>query len=239
MDSIICQNFNDYEILIQDGNSTDDTVDIISKIQREYAKYNFTIIVEKDEGIYDAMNKGVKKAKGEWIYFLGSDDYLYDETVLTKVCRKLKENSFKYQLVYGNVISPAFGGVYGGEFDGATLLDKNICHQSIFYKKAVFDLIGLFNLRYPILADYDYNLRCFFHRKVKVKHVDLIIANFSQGGFSSQRTDEIFVADFPNPASLVKRYAYTKLALGSVKTYCATHIEFLRLLLKRLISQIS
>jgi hypothetical protein len=77
-------------------------------------------------------------AAGEWLYFLGSDDYLYNEQVLAQVFDSITNNSKNYDLVYGNVTSPILGERYDGEFDEVKILKKNICHQAIFYNKRIF-----------------------------------------------------------------------------------------------------
>src|SRR5246127_4505724 len=79
--SVLRQSFTGYEVLIIDGASTDDTLAITSAFNSERIK----TISEKDRGVYDAMNKGIKLAKGQWLYFLGSDDALYDDSVLEKI----------------------------------------------------------------------------------------------------------------------------------------------------------
>src|ERR1700722_16529958 len=81
LQSIVKQSFDDFEIIIVDGLSNDDTVTIVKNFQDDRIK----IISELDNGIYDAMNKGIDRAKGDWLYFLGSDDRLYNDTVLEDV----------------------------------------------------------------------------------------------------------------------------------------------------------
>ena len=90
LDSVLIQSFQDFEILIIDAVSSDNTMSIVE----EYAAANTAItwISEKDKGIYDAMNKSISLAKGEWLYFLGSDDKLYDAEVLKKIMNSLNEN---------------------------------------------------------------------------------------------------------------------------------------------------
>lgn len=100
VDSIFNQSFKNVEILIIDGNSTDNTL----KALQEYSekKRNLILYSEKDDGIYDAMNKGLTLAKGEWIYFMGGDDTLYETTTLEKVVEIQKDSN--NNIIYGNVI---------------------------------------------------------------------------------------------------------------------------------------
>lgn len=189
LNSILSQTFTNFEILIIDGASSDGTLKII----KDYGKKDNRIRwrSEKDSGIYDAMNKGVKMSKGNWIYFLGSDDNLYDKNVLRNVfCTQHYEN---YDVIYGNVHSTRFGGLYDGEFNNEKILERNICHQAIFLKENVFEKVGNFNLKFKTQADWDHNIRWFFSRKIKYKYIDVIIANYADGGFSSVTNDLSFL----------------------------------------------
>ena len=194
LDSIISQTFIDYEVLIINGLSNDDTV----AIAKSYNNNKIKVFSEKDNGIYDAMNKGIRLSSGAWLYFIGSDDSLFDSNVLKSVSDVLQNS--KSEMVYGNVIingTPQWGydgQIYDGEFSVGTLLRKNIAHQAIFYKKDIFDVIGNYNITYKVCADYDINLRV--ASKFKMRHVDLIIAIFNAGGVSTHTMDELFFSEF-------------------------------------------
>jgi glycosyltransferase involved in cell wall biosynthesis len=180
LDSIICQKFNDFEILIMDGLSTDNTL----KTVEEYNDSRIRIYSEKDKGIYDAMNKGILQARGEWLYFMGSDDELYDENVLFDIAAFIKSYD-KLEFIYGNVVLKKHGTIYDGKFDRIKLYFTNICHQAVLYKKTMFQTIGLYNLYYVALADWDLNMRCFLHPNITIQYVDRIIANYNDlTGFS-------------------------------------------------------
>jgi len=86
LNSIIKQSYQNFEVIIVDGLSNDNTISIISQFQDDRIK----IFSEKDKGVYDAMNKGINYANGKWIYFMGSDDYFYDNTILFYISNKLK-----------------------------------------------------------------------------------------------------------------------------------------------------
>lgn len=189
--SIINQTVKDIEILIIDGLSTDNTLGIVENHKLEFP--NITIISEKDKGIYDAINKGVLMAKGTWLYFMGSDDSLYESTTIEQFlnCKKLKDN----EIVYGNVYSTRFNGSYDGLFTYSKLINQNICHQAIFFRKSVFIKIGKFNLKYKVYADWDHNIRWFFSSKISKIYINQIVANYADGGFSSIQIDEVFKRD--------------------------------------------
>ena len=198
--SILSQTNKNFELIIVDGGSTDQTIQKIrvcvphdTKIQQ---------ISEADQGIYDAMNKGINKANGKWILFLGSDDRIYQEEVFEQVIKETEQNE-QIDIFYGNVYSLRFNGLYDGPFTKEKLLIKNICHQAIFFKKSVFQQIGNFNLKYKVLSDWDHNLRWFYSKKVLNRYIDITVAEYADGGFSSLNTDVVFYNDKP-----LKEYIY-------------------------------
>ncbi len=182
------QSFKNFEVLIIDGESSDNTLEIANDYKNRIE--HLVIISERDNGIYDAMNKGIDKANGEWLYFMGSDDWLVDNDVLQKISICLKEDSV--DVLYGNITSPRFGGIYDGVFTPKKLMTKNICHQAIFINKRVFKLIGNFNLKYKSHADWDHNIKWFLSPDISIKYIDLVIANYADGGYSSRNDDLVF-----------------------------------------------
>lgn len=213
LESIYNQTFKNVEVLIMDGLSTDKTLELVGKFQ----KYGLNIISfsEADDGIYDAMNKGIVRAKGNWIYFLGSDDTLYENTTLEKFAG-LKELSGA-EVIYGNVVSPRFGGVYDGQFNYSKLAVKNICHQSIFFNKGIFKKTGTFNLKYKAHADWDHNIKWFYSSKIISVFVPIIFAHYADGGFSSINNDHTFAID--KNIKLLKR-GIGKLTFFEMKDIC-------------------
>ena len=190
--SVQKQTYPAIEHIIIDGLSNDNTLQIVSGFNHVQQ-----VVSEKDTGIYDAMNKGIALAQGEWVYFLGSDDELNNDKVLFNIYQHLKQNN-SINILYGNVFfnsgRPAWASnsnVYDGEFTFEKLLNQNICHQSIFYRR---DFIVLnkfkYSLKYPICADWDFNIRCWL--KSPFHFIDLIIANFRAGGLSSSSTIDTF-----------------------------------------------
>lgn len=191
VESVVLQDFQNVELLIIDGDSKDSTLSIINEI-RGRSTLAITVVSEKDQGIYDAINKGVKMAKGEWIYVLGSDDRLFAPDVLSNVATALKNTDAEF--VYGDVSMA--GKKYLGEFDKAKLLSRNICQQAIFYKKVIFDFLGLFELRYKIYADYIFNIHCFFDERIKAQYIPITVADYSLEGLSGDKVDEMYVLDY-------------------------------------------
>jgi glycosyltransferase involved in cell wall biosynthesis len=186
------QSYKNFEHLIIDGLSSDATLDIIKKYQTQYSYIRF--ISEKDMGIYDAMNKGINMAKGEWLYFLGSDDILYDENVFSALVPLF--NNLKLKIIYGNIITKISGKEYDGKFNSLKLLNRNICHQSIFSHKSVFDKLGGFEIKYKSLADWHFNMRWFNDKQIKHKYIDLLIACYNENGYGPNNPDLRFFQDW-------------------------------------------
>lgn len=195
LDSIRRQTFKDFEVLIMDGMSSDETRKLADLVSVDDSNIHF--FCEKDDGTYDAMRKGVASAKGRWLYFLGADDELHDENVLYVISETLR--SHPADMVYGDVVlfgDTLFGtdgSRYGGRFDTAKIIKHCICHQAIFYRRSAFEKIGGYDLRYTVCADWDLNLRCFAF--LSPHYVDMVIAKFSSGGQSSQIKDEFYRFD--------------------------------------------
>ncbi|MCR5039686.1 MAG: glycosyltransferase [Bacteroidales bacterium] len=186
VDSVIGQSYEDFELLLMDGASQDDTVAIV----RSYNDKRIRVFSEPDKGIYDAMNKGIDKSSGNWLLFLGSDDYLYDRDVLSNVVPFLLD---ELDVVYGEVESH-WPELNRGEWS-LEKIDGNRCHQAIFYNRRFFGKTIRYNLRYPVLADFDLNLKWFLNRKYKHCYIPITISHFSDGGMSSQVQDVNFYKD--------------------------------------------
>ena len=192
IESVLDQQYKNYEIVVIDAVSTDRTIEIIRSYQKKFSSIHF--ISESDRGIYDAMNKGARLAKGEWLYFMGSDDRLYDPGVLASFAKKAAAHPAA-EMIYGKVLMKEGNEVYGGKFSYHRLLLRNICHQAIFLKKTVFERFGPFNIEYKVLADHDLNLKLFRHG-IKTRYINRFIAVFGAGGFSSTYYDTLFVSRF-------------------------------------------
>lgn len=185
--SVQIQYFDSWEHIIVDGASSDGSLEII----RKYPHIRW--ISEPDRGVFDAMNKGIKLATGDWIYFLGADDRFHDNEVISNFMAQYSNSN--YDVVYGQVKMENSGWVYYGEFDIHKLINCNIHHQSIFYKKGVFDKIGLFDPKYEICADHAHNIKWFTHPEIKYHFYNSIISTFGQNGLSSYKEDKLFIKE--------------------------------------------
>lgn len=182
--SVWNQNETLFEHIIVDGDSQDATM---QRISCHDAKIK--VISEPDRGVYDAMNKGIDLASGQYLYFLGAGDRLRP-AILDEIAPQMPPQG--QALVYGNVSWGEEGRIYDGEFTKARLRDDNICHQSIFYAREIFELLGKFELRFKVYADYVLNMKCFGHSEIAKKYIDLIVADYEGGGLSMNLKDEKF-----------------------------------------------
>jgi glycosyltransferase involved in cell wall biosynthesis len=185
MESIARQTCRDFEVILIDGGSTDGTL----RVTEQYCSFIKYQISEKDAGIYDAMNKGVKQAKGDFIIFLGADDVFYNDRVLSDVLPFLKDD----RVYYGQAYFLNKKITYDGRFHSYKFALRNICHQAIFYPANVLKSVT-FDLKYPLLSDYHLNL-LLLKQKVKFEYIGVVVVKFNDGGASAIATDERFERD--------------------------------------------
>lgn len=185
--SILNQDYLEVEYIVIDGGSTDSTLEIIQEYEQKFKDKNFLFkhISEKDNGIYDAMNKGIKLASGDVIGIINSDDW-YVENILTEIVIELKKDS-KIEILYGkmNVLNNK------GEFKFiqspgklSNILETMVIpHPTVFVKKQRYEKFN-FNIKNKIASDYEFLLDNYLNN-TNFKEIDLIVANFRMGGESS------------------------------------------------------
>jgi glycosyltransferase involved in cell wall biosynthesis len=177
---------DDIELVILDGGSMDRSKEIID----ENVNLVNVFISEKDKGIYDAMNKAIKHANGRFLYFIGGDDEFLGG--FNEILPSLTNEKTIY---YGNVVMKSSQSIYNGEFTLSKLINKNICHQAIFYPKEVFQQFE-YSLEYPTMADYVLNLKLWASKTFKFEYVKCNIALYNDiTGKSSTSTDKKFKRD--------------------------------------------
>lgn len=190
--SVAGQAYDNKEHLIIDSRSLDGTLEIIDSYSKIYK--HIRSVCEKDQGIYDAMNKGIRMAQDGYILFLGSDDELYDVNVLSDIFTKL--DMLNYDIIYGNVMFEKRKTVGNSEFTKERFFTNNIPHQAIFCRRETYlkDL-GWFDLKYKLWADYEMNLRWFENPNIKSVHIDKVISIYGEDGLSKGQSDHHFIRD--------------------------------------------
>jgi len=180
--SITEQTYGNLEYVVIDGNSSDNTVNIIKRYSDKISYW----ISEEDEGIYDAMNKGIQSSSGDWLLFINSDDYLISMDIIERAVTYLKEcNSL---IGYGKIIveypsSPET--IYGSDWESTKENFRNVgmCiqHQATFHSRALF-ANNLFDTSFKIAGDYDLLLR--YLRNHDAYYIPLVITKMRAVGVS-------------------------------------------------------
>lgn len=184
LESVLHQTNQGYEYLVIDGGSTDGTQDILKKYETAFGgKMKFRS--EKDNGIYDAMNKGIRKASGKMIGIINSDDW-YETDALENVAGSITDE--KYQIFHGmmRTIDAANGkeirtAIYSADY----LTEAMINHPTVFVKRDVYQDFGMFDCKYKFGADYEMMIRFYNTGQIQFVPIYKIIANFCTGGVSS------------------------------------------------------
>lgn len=180
IESVLEQTYNNIEYIIVDGMSTDGTFEKICRYENRISK----IIHESDNGLYDAMNKGISCATGQVIGIINGDDWLEKDAV-ANVVNALDDSA---DILYGKINMCRYDGSIKGS-ETVKIDDiwyRMIPHPAVFVKKKIYDLYGTFNLLYSLSADYELMLR-FYIDGVRFKYLDTILANFREGGLSTRR----------------------------------------------------
>ncbi len=180
--SVLNQDYGNIEFLVVDGGSTDGTVPLLEKYDEGIDYW----ISERDEGIYDAMNKGIDAAHGDWLFFLGADDMLFDSGTISFVARELREEQ---SIVYGNILYPD-QRVVRSRFNLFTLLHNTIHHQGAFYNARLF-AGWRYDTGFRLIADYELNLKIYLE-KMNHRAIDRIISVCNPAGQSRANLELAF-----------------------------------------------
>lgn len=187
IESVVSQTYNNIEYIIIDGKSSDNTLEIVNKYQDKITK----IISEKDNGFYDAINKGIKLARGEIIAVLNSDDLYEDNQVIENIVAlfgKEKLDACYSDLVYVDRINTKKitrtwkSGYYK---DGMFFKGWMPPHPTFFVKKEIYKQFGDFNLEFKSAADYELMLRFIHKHKIKLGYLPRVIVRMRIGGMSN------------------------------------------------------
>lgn len=176
--SVLNQSYNNVEYIIIDGNSTDGTLDVINKYREKISIF----VSEPDNGIYDAMNKGIKLSTGSWLLFMNAGDTFYDNKVLENFA---SGNCEKYDIVYGNALRQFknTSNLWVPSSLSTMWRKMSFCHQSTFVKVS-YHQARLFDENYKLSADYDFFYESYYLLGAKFKHINLLVCRFSMEGKS-------------------------------------------------------
>lgn len=187
--SVVHQSYNDFEYIIVDGGSTDGSVKVIEENQQKISYW----VSEPDNGIYNAMNKGIVKANGEYILFLNSGDYLVNNEVLENAAKELVSN---IDFVVGNLEYTTDNNslcirVHPEKLTFTYLVTKTISHPSTFIKKEMFEEFGMYNEALKIVSDWEFFFKCLGLNGATYKSIDVTVTHFDMFGVSSSNEEKV------------------------------------------------
>jgi len=180
--SVVSQSYKGFEYIVIDGNSTDGSKDVLNQFKDKIA-YS---ISEPDSGVYNAMNKGIKVSKGNYLLFLNSGDTFDNKGVLEKVSKELNSN---YDIYYGNLIFKNENieklQVYPNKLSFRFFYEKSLPHPASFIKRELFDTISYYNEDLKIVSDWEFFIKAICKYNVSYRHIDQTISVFDTDGMSS------------------------------------------------------
>ena len=197
------QTYSNYEVIVKDGKSKDDTLSFVPKDAR------YKIYSKEDKSVYDGMNQAIDMAKGDYIIFLNAGDMFYDKSVLENVVDYIEKNHIKSKCVlYGDYSrKDKLVQVQKKMLNDFYLYRRPLCHQSIFYSRDIFEIHVRYDINYKISADHDLTLKL-WKNKVPFYHVGTAICIYMGDGISETSTG-LNTAKHEK-AEIVKKYYSTR-----------------------------
>lgn len=188
IESVFAQGYQDFEIVLKDGGSSDGSVEEISQTIQDARLY---IYQKKDSGIYDAMNQAVELAGGDYFIFMNAGDSFYDDTVLEKIADVVLNREKTPDIIYGNLYHKGLSTVIHAapEINDFACYRNVPCHQTCFYSRRLF-LERAYHQIYNVRADYEHFLWCFYVKKADICYAPVIVASYEGGGYSETKENK-------------------------------------------------
>jgi glycosyltransferase involved in cell wall biosynthesis len=187
IDSVLEQTYKSIEYIIIDGASKDSTVELVNSYRNRISCF----ISEPDNGLYEAMNKGIQLATGDIVLFLNAGDYLITKDAIQFSISKM--NFAQAQIFFGRFIwnDPITQDIVLSNHDWVTftwdLQESNFPHPATFYKRHLFESIGVFDTSYWLGADYEWNMRALIKNKISFQYINIATTVFFADGLSNQK----------------------------------------------------
>ena len=190
LESVLCQTWQDYELVIKDGGSTDSTISIIQSYLSAFGG-KLLLISEPDEGIYDAMNKALEKAHGDVVGILGANDMLYDKDVLADIAQAFE--TYGVECVYGDLdfVNPYNTKEVVRKWKGSQYKEGIFAegwapaHPTFYVKRECYEKYGVYRTGIEVSADFDLMLRFLEKHKISNRHIDRLFVKMRYGGASN------------------------------------------------------
>lgn len=177
IESILEQDFTDYEVIVKDAVSKDNTLEMIPKDDK------IKVYSCPDKGIYDGMNQAISYSSGKYICFMNCGDFFHSNDVLSKVydsCKDIENNA----LIFGDSFTCGEVLVFPQKITKNYLYRRGLCHQAMFFSADIFEKHGLYDTDFKIVADYEKTLKSFFNG-VKFIHSGVVVCDYLGGGVSA------------------------------------------------------
>lgn len=224
LESVLYQTYENYEYLIIDGKSSDNTVSIIKKYEKRFCG-KLKLISEKDKGLYDAMNKGIKMATGDIVGILNSDDVLANKDVFKRINEAYKDDT---EILYADLI-------YADESlrmpirDYISGIKKSPAwcpaHPTMYIRRKVFDEIGFYDLKYKVSADYDFMVRLNINN-YKFQYLKEYLVLMRMGGVSNGVDG--YIKGFKDAKSILKDNNISFPVVRIAKRFIDTILQYIR-----------
>lgn len=231
-ESVLSQTHQDFEHWIIDGNSKDRTVALIKEYESRYGG-RLHWISEPDNGLYDAMNKGISRATGEVIGILNSDDFFTSTDVLRNVSDTF-ESQGCLDAVYGDIhfvndndLLKSVRYYSSAHFKASKLRYGFMpAHPSLYVRREVYQQVGPYSLDFKIAADYDMCVRLFHNRKIQSQYIPMDFVTMRSGGISNASIKHRLLTTYEDVKACRRNGLYTNALMISVK-YFSKIFEFL------------
>lgn len=223
LDSLINQTYKNIQHVIVDGESTDGTLEILKDYKNSVKDYEVILISEKDNGLYEALNRGLKLCTGDIIGVLHAGDLLANGNVLETVVKKFRESQ-DIDGVYGNVLFFNDNNAIVRETElGEVSLEKifkgwHPIHTALFLRKRVYDKLGFYREDFDIASDYEYILRIFFKGKIKLAYLNKVLVKMKTGG-KSGHTPKKLLRKLKEDWLIIKEYDLPPYTLLTKRLY--------------------
>jgi len=229
-ESVLKQTYLNFEYIVVDGNSIDGTISIVKEYESQFdGKMRW--ISEPDEGLYDAMNKGIEMARGDVIGILNSDDVFFNSQVLEHIVSSFDLRS-DIDAVYGNLYYVAQNNI-------STIIRKWItgeqakfetgwhpAHPALYIKKNVYEMYGKFNLRYRIASDFEIMLRFIDKHHIKLIYLNEILVKMRLGGKTNRSFRNIFVQNVEILKAFRENKIYVNYLTYSIKRLAVKLLQY-------------
>lgn len=190
MKSVAEQSYTDYEVIVKDGGSNDDSLETLREYLSGCKPVPVVRILEQaDTGIYDGMNQAARTAHGEYLYFLNCGDFFASRTALEQAAkeigRHLEADASSERIFYGDIFDTLRQQIVSSNphIDAFACYRNVPCHQACIYHYSLFSERG-YETKYRVRADYEHFLWCYFIKNVKPQYIPITLASYEGGGFS-------------------------------------------------------